>query len=200
MRYIMHTGNRKRAFASALLFLPLVAWGSAGVDCAAAAQLGAAAAKSLAQKAAKPAQATAKSADVKQPESKADARAVEGKLRDPFSIPKPIIVNESAEGQGAEGTMIVGPVPAGTRGLIIDQIKLEGIVRVGSTNPKMIAVMANPANRAYFLHENDPLYNGAVTKITPDTVYFREDYRDSTGKMLSREVTKQLAPAPGEKK
>ncbi|HEV2348681.1 MAG TPA: hypothetical protein VG028_02435 [Terriglobia bacterium] len=96
--------------------------------------------------------------------------------------------------------MATGPMPPGSRGLIIDQLKLEGIVRQGKENPKMIAVLANPANRAYFLHENDPLYNGVITKITPDSVYFKEDVRDAAGKTTSREVIKKLAPAPGEKK
>jgi len=194
---IMHTGMSKRVVASALLFFPLVAWGIAGVDLAAA-QVGAAA-KSLAQKAAKPSPVTAKSAaKEKQQESKTTARAAEGNLRDPFSIPKPMLLNASAE--GAEGTMIVGSLPAGTRGLMIEQIKLEGIVRVGSTNPKMIAVLANPANRAYFLHENDQLYDGVLTKITPDEVHFMEEYKDPTGKTATREVIRKLAPAPGEKK
>lgn len=121
-------------------------------------------------------------------------RAPEGSLRDPFKLPPP-----PAEGpQGGE--MEMGPMPPGSRGLIIGQLKLEGIVRQGKENPKMIAVLANPANRAYFLHENDPLYNGVITKITPDSVYFKEDVRDAAGNTTSREVIKKLAPAPGEKK
>jgi len=192
---IMHTGKSNRILASALLCLPIVVWGSAGAGRAVAAPQGEAAAKALVQKkVAKPPQKSAEP----QAETKPAAKPVEGNLRDPFAIPKAMA--SVVENQAAEGTAALGPLPPGTRGLIIDELKLEGIVRRSITDPKMIAVLANPANRAYFLHENDPLYNGAVTKITPDTVYFREDYRDQTGNLLSREVTKQLAPAPGEKK
>ena len=99
-----------------------------------------------------------------------------------------------------QGPETLGPVPAGSRGLVIGQLKLEGIVVLGKNNPKMIAVLSNPANRAYFLRENDPLYNGVVTKITPDSVYFREDVKDAGGTVTSHEVIKKLPPASGEKK
>lgn len=97
------------------------------------------------------------------------------------------------------GIPILGPLPPGPRGLIIDQIKLEGIVSQGKTSPKMIAVLANSANRAYFLHENDTLYDGVLTRITPDSVYFRQNYRDAEGKMSTREVIKKMPPASGGK-
>ena len=116
--------------------------------------------------------------------------------RDPFKVP-PLVPDVALQ----PGEVVVtGPLPPGSRGLIIGQLKLEGIVRQGKENPKMIAVLANPANRAFFLHENDPLYNGVITKITPDSVYFREDVRDAEGKTTSREVVKKMGPAPGEKK
>ena len=120
-----------------------------------------------------------------------------GTMRDPFKLPPPPV--EVAPGTNGEIAGL-GPLPPGPRGLIISQLKLEGIVRMGQTNPKLIAVLANSANRAYFLHENDALYNGVITKITPDSVYFREETRDGGGKMSSREVIKKLAPESGEKK
>lgn len=120
-----------------------------------------------------------------------------GNLRDPFKLPPPPA--EVAPGTAGEIPGL-GPLPPGPRGLIISQLKLEGIVRVGQNNPKLIAVLANSANRAYFLHENDALYNGVITKITPDSVYFREESRDGEGKMSSHEVIKKLAPESGEKK
>ncbi|MHB8653703.1 MAG: hypothetical protein ACYDA9_07480 [Terriglobia bacterium] len=120
-----------------------------------------------------------------------------GNLRDPFKLPPPPV--EVAPGTTGE-IPGMGPLPPGPRGLIISQLKLEGIVRVGQNNPKLIAVLANSANRAYFLHENDELYNGVITKITPDSVYFREETRNGEGKMSSHEVIKKLAPESGEKK
>ncbi len=151
----------------------------------------AAAAQKTKKAATKPATPTAK-----QPSTTPSFRAAETSLRDPFKLPpKP-----TEGGPSSTEPEIVGPLPPGSRGLIISQLKLEGIVRQGTSNPKMIAVLANPANRAYFLHENDPLYNGVITKITPDSVYFREDVKDASGKTTSREVVKKLAPASGEKK
>jgi hypothetical protein len=121
--------------------------------------------------------------------AKKQAATAETARRDPFYIPplpKP----------GVEGEIIQGPLPPGKRGLIISQLTLEGIVRM-ETNNTMIAVVANPANRAYFLRQNDEVYNGAVTKITSDSVTFTEKYRDAEGRESTREVVKRLAPTPG---
>jgi hypothetical protein len=81
--------------------------------------------------------------------------------------------------------------------LVISQLKLEGIVRLDTTNT-MIAVVDTAANRAYFLRENDAVYNGVVSKITPDSVYFRENALDASGNVVTREVVKRLSPGPGE--
>jgi len=42
------------------------------------------------------------------------------------------------------------------------------------------------------------VYNGVVSKITPDSVYFTENVLDSEGRVTTREVVKRLNPAPGE--
>lgn len=92
---------------------------------------------------------------------------------------------------------ITGPLPGGLRGLLISRLMLEGIVRQDTTNT-MIAVVANEKHLAYFLRENDALYNGLVSKITPDAVYFTENYLDLAGKVNTREVVKRMSTAPGE--
>jgi hypothetical protein len=61
----------------------------------------------------------------------------------------------------------------------------------------MIAVVDNNANRAYFLRESDAVYNGVVSKITPDSVIFRENALDQNGAMVVREVVKRLGQGPG---
>ena len=94
-----------------------------------------------------------------------------------------------------QGTM--GPLPAGKRGLIISQLRVEGIVRENTTN-KMIAVVNNQRNYAQFLGENDEVYNGVVSRITPDAVYFKENVLDQDGRVSTREVVKKLGSAPGE--
>lgn len=120
-----------------------------------------------------------------------DVSVVAGR-RDPFKLPPP--PSPTGPGGGPETT---GPLPPGTRGLVINQLRVEGTVRQDTTNT-MIAVVTNYTNRAYFLRENDAVYNGLVSKITPDAVYFKENVLDANGRVQSREVIKRLGQAPGE--
>ncbi len=77
----------------------------------------------------------------------------------------------------------------GKRCLAIDQILLKGIIK---SEGGMIAVVVNSADKAYFLRENDPVFNGYVVKITGDSVVFQETFQDRLGKMSTREVTKKI--------
>ena len=117
--------------------------------------------------------------------------AIEGR-RDPFKLPPP-----PGKGGSQEGDGITGPLPPGKRCLVIGRLRLEGIVRLDTTN-ELIAVVDTSANRAYFLRENDAVFNGVVTKITPDSVYFRENALDQQGRVQTREVVKRLSQRPGE--
>jgi hypothetical protein len=78
---------------------------------------------------------------------------------------------------------------AGKKCLIVDQIMLKGVVRSQSES---IAVVSSTANKTYFLRENDPVYNGVVVKITPDSIVFRESVTDRLGKTVQREVVKKV--------
>lgn len=111
--------------------------------------------------------------------------------RDPFKLPPPPVPGQEGAGE------ITGPLPPGTRGLVIGRLRLEGIVRLDTTN-MMIAVVDTSANRAYFLRENDQVYNGVVSKITPDAVYFTQNVLDRNGRVVTREVVKRLGQGPGE--
>ncbi len=115
-------------------------------------------------------------------------------LRDPFKLPPP-------PGPGSETTSaseeLKGPLPPGTRGLVVNQLRLEGVVRLDQSNT-MIAMVTSYTNRAYFLRENDAVYNGVVEKITPDSVSFKENYLDNFGRAQVREVVKRLTGAAGE--
>jgi len=115
--------------------------------------------------------------------------------RDPFEVP---VISAELGGPGGPGEAL-GPPPPGIRGLIIGQLQLEGIARLDTTNA-MIAVVTNPRKRAYFLRENDPVYNGVVSKITPEAVYFKENHLDPEGKVVAMEVVKRLNPVAGEGK
>lgn len=98
--------------------------------------------------------------------------------RDPFVSP---VVNRSMLGSGCS---------TGKRCLAIDQIILQGVVK---SETGMIAVVVNALNKAYFLHENDPVFNGYVVKITGDSIIFKETVQDKLGKPFEREVTKKIS-------
>lgn len=97
--------------------------------------------------------------------------------RDPFISP---VVAMGAVGSGCS---------TGKRCLAIDQIALRGVVQ---SETGMIAVVVNALDKAYFLRENDPVFNGYVVKITGDSIVFKETFHDRLGKELTRDVTKTL--------
>jgi Tfp pilus assembly protein PilP len=98
--------------------------------------------------------------------------------RDPFVSP---VVNRSMLGSGCN--------TGGKRCLAIDQVNLKGVVK---SEAGMIAVVVNALDKAYFLRENDPVFNGYVVKITGDSIIFKETIQDKLGKSFTREVTKKI--------
>jgi Tfp pilus assembly protein PilP len=138
--------------------------------------------KAKAVRAAKPASSKQKVA-VKDKKSPEVAKKQEPKVinltgrRDPFVSP---VVNRSMVGSGCS---------MGKRCLAIDQINLKGVVKAEAG---MIAVVVNAMDKAYFLRENDPVFNGYVVKITGDSIVFKETLQDRLGKSFTREVTKRI--------
>ena len=108
-----------------------------------------------------------------------------GHRRDPFLSP----ISTGAAGPALPASNC----NSGKRCLVIDQVVLRGVVK---TATGMIAVVANSMNNAYFLHENDPVFNGYVVRITGDSVVFRENKVDRAGKVNVREVVKKVVPPP----
>ncbi len=96
--------------------------------------------------------------------------------RDPFISP----VVSHATGSGCS---------TGKKCLEIGTIALRGIVR---SENGFIAVVSNGMNKSYFLRENDPVFNGYVTKITGDSIVFQETQQDRLGKSFTREVVKKI--------
>ena len=100
--------------------------------------------------------------------------------RDPFISP---VVNR-AGGSGCS---------TGKKCLDIEQIALHGVVK---SDNGMIAVVTNSLNKAYFLRENDPVFNGYVVKITVDSIVFKQNVQDRLGKPFTKDVVKRiLTPA-----
>ncbi|HKV28291.1 MAG TPA: hypothetical protein VJN90_08495 [Candidatus Acidoferrales bacterium] len=86
-------------------------------------------------------------------------------------------------------------LPPGIAGLQISTLRMEGMVR---TPEGMVAVVANPEDRVYFLHDGDHLYDGVVEKIGMDDIVFRQESKDAFGRAMEREVSKRLYPIAGD--
>jgi Tfp pilus assembly protein PilP len=129
------------------------------------------------KKSSKPAATPAPAANVATNAAPQAKPTVHSSKRDPFVSPVQAQAN--------------GPINCGTgkRCLVVDQTVLQGIVKAPNG---MIAVVSNSANKAYFLRENDPVYNGFVMRITPDSVVFREQVSDRFGKTSTREIVKKV--------
>ncbi|HLJ23696.1 MAG TPA: hypothetical protein VKT71_06270 [Candidatus Acidoferrales bacterium] len=106
--------------------------------------------------------------------------------RDPFDT----LLTKARAGNAAPENL-----PPGKAGLIIDTLRIDGIVH--SPNG-MIAIVSNSQQRVYFLREGDKLYDGSVQKIALDAISFNEIGKDAFGKPLERMVTKRLYPSSGE--
>jgi hypothetical protein len=122
---------------------------------------------------------TAKNEKAEDKKSEDKKYAMTGK-RDPFISP---VVNRSM-GSGCS---------TGKKCLDIEQIALHGVVK---SDNGMIAVVTNGLNKAYFLRENDPVFNGYVVKITVDSIVFKQTLQDRLGKSFTKDVVKRiLTPA-----
>ena len=140
--------------------------------------------------------AGAKSATAKPKSSNPTAKTVSEKRpaesetrvarRDPF---------ESLVGRQQAQDALAKNLPPGKAGLQVGTLRLDGIVR--SPNG-MIAVVANPQQRTYFLREGDKLYDGTVEKISMEGVTFHEQGKDAFGKPVERQVNKRLYSTAGE--
>ncbi|HTT23774.1 MAG TPA: AMIN domain-containing protein [Candidatus Sulfotelmatobacter sp.] len=100
--------------------------------------------------------------------------AMNGK-RDPFFSP---VVQEHGSG-----------CSTGKKCLEISNINLRGVVK---SDNGFIAVVTNNIGKAYFLRENDPVFNGYVVRITGDSVVFEETIQDKLGKTSTHEVVKKI--------
>ena len=132
-----------------------------------------AAAKTTTVAAASPAPVAAKPEPTK-PKAEDKKWAMNGK-RDPFFSP---VVHQ--EGSGCS---------TGKKCLEINAINLRGVVK---SDNGFIAVVTNNIGKAYFLRENDPVFNGYVVKITGDSVVFQETVQDKLGKTSTHEVVKKI--------
>ena len=118
--------------------------------------------------------AEVKPAEPVKPKAEEKKWAMNGK-RDPFFSP---VVQQQGSG-----------CSTGKKCLEINGINLRGVVK---SDGGFIAVVTNNIGKAYFLHENDPVFNGYVVKITGDSVVFQETVQDKLGKTSTHEVVKRI--------
>lgn len=86
-------------------------------------------------------------------------------------------------------------LPPGIAGLQVATLRLEGMVK----GPEgMVAVVSNPQDSVYFLHDGDHIYDGVVEKIGIDDVTFRQQSKDAFGRTIDRDVSKRLYPIAGD--
>lgn len=78
----------------------------------------------------------------------------------------------------------------GKKCLYIPELVLKGIAK--DPEGQMLAVVMSNTHRAYFLRENDQVFNGSVEKITSDSVVFREYATDHLGRETAHEVVKRI--------
>jgi len=120
------------------------------------------------------AEASAAPAELAKPKTEEKKWAMSGK-RDPFFSP---VVQQQGSG-----------CSTGKKCLEINAINLRGVVK---SDNGFIAVVTNNIGKAYFLHENDPVFNGYVVKITGDSIVFQETVQDKLGKSSTHEVVKRI--------
>lgn len=112
--------------------------------------------------------------------AKPATRSKYGARRDPFL--NPVLMRNEAMAKTVACT-------TGARCLVVDQVTLKGVVK---TQQGMIAMVENTARKQYNLREKDPVYNGFVLKITGDSVVFKENATDPSGRPIVREVVKRV--------
>jgi type IV pilus assembly protein PilP len=101
--------------------------------------------------------------------------------RDPFrSLVGPALAREP------------GTRPPGVPGMLIDEMKLQGIVR---TKQGLVAMISGPDNNGYLVRVGDKTFDGEVIRITASAVVFRQEVNDPTRIERYREVVKDLIPA-----
>jgi len=89
-----------------------------------------------------------------------------------------------------------GQRPPGVPGFLIDEMRLQGVVR---TKQGLVAMINGPDNKGYLIRVGDKVLDGEVIRITQSAVVFRQEVNDPTRIERYREVIKDLTP-PSERR
>ncbi|MEO6325084.1 MAG: hypothetical protein ABIT01_17995 [Thermoanaerobaculia bacterium] len=83
-----------------------------------------------------------------------------------------------------------GPRPAGPAGMLVDELELQGTIRIKSG---WVAMMRGTDNRAYLLKKGNTVFDGEVIDITGNDITFRQNVNDPTNPKPFRDVVKSLS-------
>ena len=85
-----------------------------------------------------------------------------------------------------------GQRPPGLPGFLIDEIKLQGIVKTRQQG--LVAMVNGPDNKGYLMRIGQKVLDGEVIRMTAGSVVFRQEVNDPTRIERFREVVKDLSP------
>jgi hypothetical protein len=110
------------------------------------------------------------------------------------------VLQEILQGRRDPFQSLIGPAPKlapgqrppGPPGFLIDEIKLQGVVRTKQQG--LVAMVNGPDNKGYLIRVGDKVLDGEVVRITPSSVVFRQEVNDPTRIERFREVVKDLTP------
>lgn len=83
----------------------------------------------------------------------------------------------------------LGDRPPGLRGMAVDEIKLQGIMRLPDG---YVAMIQGTDNTSYLLHAGAVLWDGTVERIEPGRVIFKVQVADPQSLRPYREVVRTL--------
>jgi Tfp pilus assembly protein PilP len=88
-----------------------------------------------------------------------------------------------------ETKLPVGGRPIGSKGLLIGELSVRGVMR---TKGKLLAIVQAPDNKTYTVHSGDALYDGTVKVVASDAVIFLQRVDDPLSPVKQREIRKPL--------
>ncbi len=106
--------------------------------------------------------------------------------RDPFLNPL-LLIKRRQESLDEEVSR--GQPPPGIAGMTISEVKFMG---VSIRNGMKTAVFQGVDRRAYFLQEDDKLFDGYIKKISADSIQFVKETKFKSGKLITQDITKRL--------
>jgi type IV pilus assembly protein PilP len=92
---------------------------------------------------------------------------------------------------GPAPKLAAGQRPPGPPGFLIDEIKLQGVVKTRQQG--LVAMVNGPDNKGYLMKIGDKVLDGEVIRITPSSIVFRQEVNDPTRIERFREVVKELS-------